>query len=649
MQIAGQTAELPEIRRRTRLFGLVVLLVFTGLAARLFYLQVVEGDTFYRTTSDSIIRTLVLPALRGELRDRNGRVLATTRPAFNVVVVPERLRRDDYERLLVLLADTPRELPDWETFQQRTQGKHDRPYTLAEDVSRVVVATIEGDMDREGVAIVASTRREYPFGRVAAHVLGYLNEVSAEELRTLGEEGYRAGDLIGRAGLERQWEPYLRGRKGMRKVVVERRGVRQSEVRIQDLVEGPTEIPPVPGENLILTLDVEIQKLAERALAQHRAGALVMLDVETGRILALASTPGFDSNEMSGRLTVDAAARLFSNPYRPLRNRALSETYGPGSTFKAISALAALEDGLLTPDEKVRCNRFVQIGRRRFKCTKTHGVVNLHRAIVESCNVFFYELAMRPGIMQRLSRYATELGLGAPTGLGLPGENAGFVPTEEWHRQQSALESSTAGFMIGHALNTVIGEGATRVTALQMALAYTALATGGTLWLPQLIERIEASDGTVLEVFPPRVRRRLSISPETLEILRRGMLGVVNTPGGTAYKARATSVLVAGKTGTSQVRKGRNPVTGEAPLPHEQLDHAWFAGFAPAHAPRYAFAVIIEHGGHGGDVAAPVAMWLVERVAELESARAGAPTAAAARPGPVRPGTARPPAPPSVQ
>jgi len=631
MQIAGQNAELPEIRRRTRWLALFFMLVFAALACRLFFLQIIEGDAFYDRTSESIIRTKVLPALRGEIRDRNGRALANTRASYNVVVVPFRLSRAGYDRLLRLISPHHKqELPDWDTFQRITESRSDRPYTLAEDVSRAVMATIETGLEQRGVKIEPVWRRVYPHGKLAAHALGYLNEVSAAELRDLAAEGYSPGDKIGRAGIERQWEPYLRGRKGMQKVLIDRRGVRRSEIQLSDLVDGPTKVPPTPGENLVLTLDIDLQKIAERALWRHRTAATVVLDVKTGRILALASTPRYDSNEMSGRLTSEAANRMFSDPYRPFRDRTLNETYGPGSTFKVISALAALEDGLVSPDERTHCNKFVQVGRRRFKCTKAHGTVNLHQALVQSCNVYFYELGMRPGMMNRLSKYAKQMGLGAPAGLGINSERPGFIPTEEWHQKRTEAHSPSQGFMIGHALNTVIGEGATRVTALQMALVYATVATEGVLWLPQIIERIESGDGTVLETFPPRVRRHVAISANTLATLKKALIGVVADRKGTAYKARSKTVKIAGKTGTSQVRTSRNPRTGEAPLPFETLDHAWFAGFAPADDPQIAFATIVEHGGHGGEAAAPVAVEIVEKYIAHTRALAEAEALAAA-------------------
>ena len=628
MDIAGHNAELPEIRRRTRFFAVLVLVVFAALGTRLFFLQVLEGDSFYRVTADSVIRTEVLQAVRGEIRDRRGRVLATTRPAYNVEVVPSRLDRPVYAQLLKILADHDEDLPDWETFLARVGDKRDRPFVVATDVSRETMAQIETSMESRGVTVRTEARRYYPNGTLASHTLGYLNEVSGDQLPTLKDEGYVPGDLIGRTGIEKQWEPYLRGRKGIRKYVVPRRGVDPSTIHISDLVTGPTEVAPVPGENLVLTLDLDVQKAAERALAQYRAAAAVILEVNTGRILAMVSRPGYDPNIMSGKLSSEAAARLFSDPFRPLRDRCLSDTFNPGSTFKAISAISAIEDGVITAEEHTKCYQFVQVGRRRFRCTKAHGVMNLQQALIQSCNVFFYELSMRPGMMMRLSRYATELGLGIPTGLGLNGEQAGFVPTEEWHRQQEPT-SSQQGFMIGHALNTAIGEGATRVTPIQMAVAYAAIAKDGILWLPQIIERIETNDGRVVEEFQPRIRSHLTITADTLNIVRKALIGVVSNPKGTAYKARSSKVIVAGKTGTAQANLNRNAVTGELPPLYARQDHAWFAGFAPADAPLIAFAVLVEHGGHGGDVAAPAAIQIAERYMELKAEREHAESAEA--------------------
>jgi penicillin-binding protein 2 len=338
----------------------------------------------------------------------------------------------------------------------------------------------------------------------------------------------------------------------------------------------------------------------------------VVMDVATGRLLAMVSKPAFDPNEMSGHLTPEAEQRLLADRYRPLHDKTVGETYYPGSTFKAVSAISALEDRLVTPEEKVKCHGSFELARHVFRCTKTHGIVNLYDAIVQSCNVYFYELGARPGMMDRLAKFGADLGLGAPSGLGLNGEEGGFLPTEEWYREQKRKNPKAEGFQIGQAVNAVIGQGSTRVTLLQMATLYAAIANGGKLWLPQIVERVESPEGKVLEEFAPRVRRELAVSPETLAIVRQALVGVVNESKGTAYKARLKDIEVAGKTGTAQVQSGHTEGGYEAGT------HAWFVGFAPygAATRRIAFAVIIENAGYGGANAAPVAGDIVTAAAQ---------------------------------
>jgi penicillin-binding protein 2 len=621
MEIAGQDAELPEMRRRAKAFGVCVLLAFLAIAGRLFYLQVIEGDSFYRVTTDSIVRTELLPAVRGQIRDRKGKVLATVRPSYNVYVTPRLLTSDGFARLRTTLGMNGDEALDvWERVQgapgetgaggaPAPARDKERPVLLAEDISREAMAAIETGLDVPGVKIVSVPRRSYPNGSLAAHVLGFMNEVSGEELRTKKEEGYRAGDLVGRSGIERQWEGYLRGRSGFQKIVVDRRGLPKPDLR--EITDGPTSRAAVPGNHVVLTLDLDAQKVADRALRNVSAGAAVVLDVDTGRVLALVSKPDYDPNELSGHLTPDAEQRLLTDRYRPLRDKTLSETYYPGSTFKAVSALAALEDRLVTPEERVKCHGSYEIGRRRFRCTKTHLTVALHDAIVQSCNVYFYELGARPGMMDRLAKFGADMGLGAPTGLGLNGEEGGFLPTEEWYREQKRQNPKSEGFQVGQALNAVIGQGSTRVTLLQMATMYAAIANGGKLWLPQIVDHVEAPDGEIVEEFSPRVRRELAVSQESLAFVRDALVGVVNEPKGTAFKVRSKEVQIAGKTGTAQVRGRRDAAGG-----YESQTHAWFVGFAPAARPKIALAVLVEHGGHGGEVAAPIAFDIVDNYFE---------------------------------
>src|SRR5262252_2259691 len=608
MEIAGQDAELPEIRRRARYFALFVLLAFVVIACRLFYLQVIEGDVFFRVTSDSIVRTEALPAVRGQIRDRKGKVMATVRPSYNVYGTPGVVKPEVFARLRALLGMNGDQAMDvWERLAAPQNTRTPAPILIAEDVSREAMASIETGVDLPGVKIVSGPRRSYPYGGLAAHVVGFMNEISADELRSKKDEGYRAGDLIGCTGVERQWDGYLRGHAGFQKVVVDRRGMPKTDIR--DVIEGPATKAAVPGNNVVLTLDADVQKIAERALRPAAAAGAVVIDIGTGRLLAMVSKPAFDPNEMSGHLTPEAEQRLLADRYKPLHDKTVSETYYPGSTFKAVSAISALEDRLVTPEEKTKCHGSFELARHRFKCTKTHLTVNLYDAIVQSCNVYFYELGARPGMMDRLAKFGADLGLGAPTGLGLNGEEGGFLPTEEWYRDQKRKNPKAEGFQIGQALNAVIGQGSTRVTLLQMATLYAAIANGGKLWLPQIVDHVEAPDGQVLEEFPPRVRREITVSPENLAFVRQALVGVVNEPKGTAFKARSTEIEVAGKTGTAQVHGRRGDPAGG----YDSNDHAWFVGFAPAARPRIALAVIVEHGGHGGEVAAPPAMEIIDK------------------------------------
>jgi penicillin-binding protein 2 len=617
MDIAGQDAELPEMRRRARIFALCVMVVFGAIAVRLFYLQIIEGDTFYKFTSDSIVRTQIIPAVRGEVRDRKNRVLARMRPSANLWILPHLLSSESFEHVRTVLNLSPDEAVDlWDRINTDRRDAKDREHGLLvkEDIPRQAQARFEElALELPGVRLEHAIRRDYPNGSVAAHLLGYMNEISNEEVRQKKDGGYRAGDLVGRTGVERQMEGYLRGRPGFDKQVVDRRGLPRAN--INELVEGPVHQDAVAGNHVVLTLDLEVQKIAERAMRGQLAGGAVVMDVSSGRLLAMVSRPTFDPNEMSGHLSPEASARLLADRYRPLRDKTVSETYFPGSTFKVVSALSALEDRLITPDDRTKCHGSFELGGRRFKCTKTHLTVSLYEAIVESCNVYFYELGARPGMLDRLAKFATDMGLGAPTGLGLNGEEGGFIPTEEWYREQKRENPKAEGFQVGQALNAVIGQGSTRVTLVQMATLYAALANGGKLWLPQIVDHVESPSGQVIEEYAPRVRRELSVSPENIAFVRQALVGVVNESKGTAYRTRLKSdVEVAGKTGTAQVRKlvrHGEPVSG-----YEQNDHAWFVGFAPAGDPKIAVAVLIEHGGHGGEVAAPVAMEIVHNYFE---------------------------------
>jgi penicillin-binding protein 2 len=363
---------------------------------------------------------------------------------------------------------------------------------------------------------------------------------------------------------------------------------------------------PVPGHDLQLTLDMRLMEALDRAFRPHPSGAAVVVDIHTGAVRALYSKPVYDPNEMSSGLTTRRYAELTSDPFRPLIDKTIYETYFPGSTFKVFTALAALEDAVIDPGQRVECTGFIKIGRQKFRCNKRHEWVDLYDSVVQSCNVYFWELAEEVGI-ERINRFAEAFGFAQRTGVGVNSEAKGFLATREWY------EEHYGAFRIGYTLNTAIGQGNTRVTVLQLAMAYAAIANGGTLYVPQVVQNLRAPDGSLSDTFQPRVAHHVGVEARHLDLLRRALVDVVHDEDGTAYRARnEDGVRVAGKTGTAQVvgRKGRSE--GSASAWYLDRSHGWFAGFAPADDPRVAFAVLVEHGGSGGQSAAPIAMSVMQ-------------------------------------
>lgn len=596
--------ETGEFRRRYRWMLAIVALAFGGVALRLAYLQLVEGSHYSAESEDNFVRRVELPSTRGIIRDREGRIVADNRPTYDVFVIPQFL---DRRRTLPQLVDYLDLTTDEEhALVKRLDGAKGRRRSQSilarEDVSRDQLATLETHKaELLGVQIVARPIRTYPFGEIGAHVVGYMNEVTADELEELGKRGYRAGERVGRTGVERAWESYLRGQRGWEKFVVGANGLRTTNPSA-GRITGAERQEPVPGLDLKLTIDMELQRIIDRAFRGLPAGAAVVVDVHTGQILASYSRPSFDLNQMTSGLSGAQARGLTEDPYRPLIDKTLYENYFPGSTFKIVSALAGLEEGIITPRDQVPCVGYHELGRRTFRCARAHGMVDLRSAIVQSCNVYFYRLAEAAG-MDRIARFAFDLGFGRRTGIGLNAENPGFIPTREWYARHYPN-----AFRIGFTLNAAIGQGNTKVNLLQLALAYAAVANGGSLWIPQIVENVSQPDGTIVQEFGPRLRRRIQVSPEHLALLRDALQGVVNDPAGTAYENRVTDVSVAGKTGTAQVSYTPRPGEDRRQAWYYNRDHAWFTGYAPAEDPQIALAVLVEHGGNGGRNAAPVAM-----------------------------------------
>ncbi|HMI87840.1 MAG TPA: penicillin-binding protein 2 [Polyangiaceae bacterium] len=640
MSVLVQRSDVGEFRRRYKWMVLFTVIAFLALVVRLFQLQIISGDDYRAEARHNIIYEIRLATTRGIVRDSQGKVLAANRPSYNVYVVPSRLdMKETWNTLcdyLRLSADEKLRLEKkLEDIRADKGSKKLQQILIREDISRDVVAALETHAaELRGVDVVAVPVRYYPQGEIGAHALGYMAQIDAETLARLRSLSYVEGDRIGAAGVERGWESYLRGTRGWEKAVVDARGIRHNGPETKKFIDEPRRLDPVPGRDLRLTLDVDLEQAIEKAMRGQAAGAVTVVDVRTGRLLGLFSKPAYDSNELSGGEGVDVIRSSFRklnvDPLQPMLDKTMSGAYPPGSTFKPFSALAALEDKILDPRSKVKCTGYYSFGRRIFKCMHVHGQVELHEAIVKSCNVYFWHLAEAVG-MDRIAKVALDFGLGQKTGVGVNPEAGGRIPTHAWttlhHKGQ---------FRVGYTLNLAIGQGAATVTVLQLALAYAALANGGTLYQPQIVRAVESSDSSIVQDFPPRVRRSITVRPENLSLVDDALRGVVTEEGGTAYQERLNDVDMSGKTGTAQTSQVRERDIEPGRAWYFNRAHAWFAGFAPAKSPEIAIVVLIEHGGAGSRAAVPVAMQVAREYQKLQASRL------AARPATARSGSVVP-------
>jgi penicillin-binding protein 2 len=605
----SQRREVGEFRKRYRWMALFVVLVFGGIIIRVAQVQLFQSDRWSGIAQQNITKTLELPATRGVIRDIEGRVVASNRPSYDVYATPRLFQEGDITRIASLMGLSAE---DESALQKRMSdlppNRRTHQLELYSDIDREQLAALETHLaELPALDVITVPLRDYPYATLGAHLIGYLNEVNAGDLeRAPDPTTYRAGDRIGRSGLEKRYEPLLKGSRGFRRVVVDARG-RALPGMHPDSLEVEMLKKPVPGHDIQLTIDMRLMEAFDRAFRPHPSGAAVVVDIHTGAVLALYSKPVYDPNEMSSGLSTKRYAELTSDPFRPLIDKTMYETYFPGSTFKVVTALAALEDAVVDPSQRVECLGSLKIGRQKFRCSKRHEWVDLYDSVVQSCNVYFWELAEEVGI-ERITRYARAFGFAEPTGVGVNSEAKGFLATRKWYTEHYGA------FRIGYTLNTAIGQGNTRVTVLQLAMANAAIANGGTLYVPQVVQNVKAPDGSLSETFQPRVRRDVGVSSQHLEMMRRALVDVVEQETGTAYRARnKDGVRVAGKTGTAQVvdRKGRSEESSSAW--YLDRSHGWFAGFAPADDPQLAFAVLVEHGGSGGASAAPIATWVMQQ------------------------------------
>jgi penicillin-binding protein 2 len=586
-------------RRRLRLLLITMLTSLCLLLIRVWYLQIIRGDYFLHLSESNRLRSLRTTSLRGKLFDRYGRVLAENRAAYTLMAIPEDLPPPDQlrPRLRALGLDPNTDISSW--YTETTAFK---PVPVQRDLPRNRVAYFaEHRMDFPGLFIEVEPVRSYPHYSLAAHVIGYLGEISESQLRRRAGQGYQAGDLIGQAGLERAYESVLRGEHGVRQVEVDAFGREMRVIAAR---------APKPGGNLVLTLDLHLQRLAEELLTDH-AGSIVALDPRNGQILALASSPAFDPNRFAARLSQAQWATLLANPKHPLHNRALQGQYPPGSIFKIITALAALAEGVITPHTTEFCPGFYVHGSRLYRDWKPggHGRVDLRKALSQSCDVYFYRTGLELGI-ERLATYAHAFGLGRTTGFAPAIEKTGLMPSRQWKRRARGRP-----WYSGETLSAAIGQGYTLMTPLQAANMIAALANGGTLYKPYVVLRHENADGTLRREITPTVLRTLPLKPGHIAAVRQGLWGVVNDPHGTGKQAHHEQIAIAGKTGTAQVVRLPEYVDRrqhQEQLPERQRDHAWFVAFAPFEAPRIAVAIMIEHAGKSGGHFANYATRLIQ-------------------------------------
>jgi len=631
MSLLVQRPDVSEFRRRFRWLGLFAVACFLVVGARAFQLQVMHAEDYRAIARENIVRKITLATTRGILRDRQGEVLAASRPAYHMFVVPERITRIDpatsqpvmapaWSKLLELTAMGEQERVRLEQkllgIRRHGGARMRQQILLKEDVSRDLVAVLKTHArELPGIDVVPVSVRYYPHGAIGAHVLGYMREVDADMLVKLRKKGYIEGDRVGATGIERAWENYLRGTRGWEKIIVDARGVRRSAR--PDVIEEPRRVDPIPGRDLRLTVDWRIQRAMVKAMRGELAGGAALVDVRTGRILGLVSKPSYNPNQLSGgsgkKVVRDAFRRLFSDPLKPAVDKTVSGAYPPGSTFKPFTALAALDKGLIDERASISCRGFLRFGRRIFRCTRSHGITSLHKGIAESCNVYFYKLVADSGVtMDMIAEMGMRFGFGKKTGLGINAETSGRMPTRAWMTLRNK-----GRFQLGFTLNAAIGQGATTVSVLQLALAYSALANGGTLYQPQLVRAVETANGEVVQEFTPRIRRRIGLDPHHLSIIHRALWGGVNEEGGTSHKARLAGVDAAGKTGSAQVSHHMVHGSDMDSTWYFNRDHAWFAGYAPSTNPEVAIVVLIEHGGTGGKHAAPVAFEVIKAYQQI--------------------------------
>lgn len=575
----------PQLSSRRSLFlGLIVtmLLVFV---ARLVQLQVLYSDVYGKKSEENSVRPIAREPIRGYIYDRHGTLVVDNRPSYTLVITPSEFKNENIEYLAKVLDLEPEFIK--ERIRKGKLYNRFAPVKIKRDIDFQTLSTIEENRSKlPGIDYQIESKRFYPTKARAAHLFGYTKEVSDQQVSEKSNE-YRPGDIIGAAGLEAKYEPFLRGQKGSEFITVNARGELLGSYN-----DGRNDVPVKEGNDLYLTLDAGLQAFAE-SLMTGKTGAVVAIDPSDGGVLALVSAPDYDLTLFGSGTSYEEWNHLNTNPRRPLFNRATLTRYPPGSTYKMVLAAAALQEGVITSNWSVNCSGTFHFGTKIFKDHIVHGLTNIIESIQRSCNVYYYQLMLKTGF-DLWTRYGSEFGFGSPTGIDIGEENPGLLPSAEYFDRVYGKGRWTQGYLV----SLGIGQGELGVSPLQMACYAVALATRGVSHTPHVVQKVrDKENGQVHELKAPV--HNIDLSDQVWAILQEGMKRCVNSVGGTGAGARVQGITVGGKTGTAQNPHGK--------------EHAWFIGYAPAEQPKIAICVLVENAGFGGTVSAPIAGLCIEK------------------------------------
>lgn len=574
-----------KFRERVNLiFGLLIV-VFIVLLIRIFGLQIIQKKTYTKLAQENIIKVNRITQNRGEFLDRNGIVIAANVPDYILQIHPYLVKNREYT--IELLSELSK-IPEKEIIEKlKSSQSYYKPVSIKKHLKFSEISKIlENITELPGIDVEKKPFRDYKYGDITSLILGYTGEITESELKIRSE--LESGDIVGKTGLEKLYDKLIRGKPGIEYIEVDAKG------REIGQIEQMKKIEPEAGARVHLTIDIELQILADSLLKEYEFGSVIAVKPKTGEVLVMYSKPGFDPNKLVRGISYDELKDMVVVEGASFWNRAAMSKYAPGSVFKIIIAGIALENNIINENTYLKpCNGWLRIGNRIFRCWKEHGRVDTYKAIVQSCDVFFYQVGMRLGF-GTMEKWIRNLEIMEKTNIDLPEEGEGFFPDKAWYKEKYDLYKPTPGVVA----NLSIGQGEVLFTPLQLCCFFSGIANGGYTFSPYLVSEIKEVSGNVLYTHK-REKKKIKFSQETIEFLKKAMLGVVNDRGGTGVLSRLSQCKVAGKTGTAENPQGE--------------DHAWFVAFAPYEKPEICVVVQIENAGHGGSIAAPIAKEIIKK------------------------------------